>query len=137
MHTTRTILLFAPAALLTACDTTAPKALQRVNLSATIEPAHSSQSGPALDVIVSGTGGSVRITSAQLVLSHIKLANDAACSSSTDDDANDVNDANDATEGPEVNEPDDDNNDDHDCAPVRVQPLLVDLPLDGTTKVIL
>jgi len=138
MHTTRTILLFAPAALLTACDTTAPKALQRVNLSATIEPAHSSQSGPALDVIVSGTGGSVRITSAQLVLSHIKLANQAGCSSSADDadDADEANDLDDATEPPEANEPDD-TNDDHDCAPVRVQPLLVDLPLDGTTKVIL
>jgi len=70
----------------------------------------------------------VRITSAQIVLSRIKLANDAACSSSTDDDANDVSDANDATEGPEANEPDDANNDEHDCEPVRVDPVQVNLP---------
>jgi len=138
MLATRSILLFAPAALLLgACNSTNPPATQRINVSAMIASGPSAQPGPARDVIVSGSGGSVRITSAQIVLSHIKLANDAACSSSTDDDANDVSDANDATEGPEANEPDDANNDEHDCEPVRVDPVQVNLPLDGTTKVIL
>ena len=138
MLATRSIMLFAPAALLlSACNSTGPQAAQRINVSAMIASGPSAQPGPARDVIVSGSGGSVRITSAQIVLSHIKLANDAACSSSTDDDANDVSDANDATEGPEANEPDDANNDEHDCEPVRVDPVQVNLPLDGTTKVIL
>src|SRR2546426_12562725 len=138
MLTTRSIMLFAPAALLlSACNSTGPHAAQRINVSAMIASGPSAQPGPARDVIVSGSGGSVRITSAQIVLSHIKLANDAACSRSTDDDANDVSDANDATEGPEANEPDDANNDEHDCEPVRVDPVQVNLPLDGTTKVIL
>jgi len=133
MHSTRSILLLAPAALLlTACDATAPKTLQRVNLSTTIEPAHSSQSAPALDVIVSGTGGSVRITSAQMTLSHIKLASgDVTC---TDDDPNEADDANDQ---PDANETEADDNDEAECPPVRVEPVQVDLPLDGTTKVIL
>ena len=88
MHSTRSILLLAPATLLlTACDATAPKTLQRVNLSTTIESARSSQSAPALDVIVSGTGGTVRITSAQLMVSHIKLASNTTCSAEADDDA--------------------------------------------------
>jgi hypothetical protein len=138
MHVTRSALLLAPVALLlTACDATAPKASQRINLSATIGSAQSSLSGPARDVIVSGSGGTVRITSAQVTLSHIKLANDAACSSATDDETNDATDASDANEGPEANEPDDDNNDEHDCEPVRIDPVVVDLPLDGTTRVVL
>jgi len=135
MNSTRFVLYLAPMALLLgACDSTAPNASQRINLSATIgsAAAHSSLSGPVADVIVSGTGGSVRITSAQIVLSHIKLTSDAACA--TDDDENDADDANDQ---PDANETDADNNDEHDCESVRVEPVLVDLPLDGTTKVIL
>ncbi len=135
MPSTRSILLLAPAALLlTACDATAPKTLQRVNLSTTIESARSSQSAPALDVIVSGTGGTVRITSAQLMVSHIKLASNTTCSAEADDDANDADDANDQ---PDANETDADDNDDEECEPIRVEPVQVDLPLDGTTKVIL
>ena len=138
MHATRSVLLLAPVALLlTACNATGPKASQRINLSATIgSAAQASLSGPARDVIVVGSGGSVRITSAQVTLSHIKLANDAACSSTTDDDTNTASGATDTNEGPDANEPDD-NNDDHDCEPVRVDPLVVNLPLDGTTKVVL
>src|SRR6266496_1233498 len=129
MHTTRSILLLAPVAfLLTACDSTAPRPLQRINLSTTIGPAAASaRPGIVADLIVSGTGGSVRITSAQMTLSHIKLASgDVTC---TDDDANEADDAND--------QPEADDNDEAECPPVRVEPVQVDLPLDGTTKVIL
>src|SRR6266511_160056 len=132
MHTTRSILLLAPVAfLLTACDSTAPRPLQRINLSTTIGPAAASaRPGIVADLIVSG--GSVRITSAQMTLSHIKLASgDVTC---TDDDANEADDANDQ---PDANETEADDNDEAECPPVRVEPVQVDLPLDGTTKVIL
>ena len=136
MHTTRFVLHFAPVALLlTACDSTAPHPMQRVNLSATIGP-RASQSGSFADVIVTGTGGTVRITSAKVVLSHIELASDAACANDANDDADEADDANETPDQPEANEPNTENNDEHDCE-VQVDPVTVDLPLDGTTKVIL
>src|SRR5437867_6874572 len=133
MHTTRSVLYLAPVALLlTACDSTAPHPMQRVNLSATIGP-RASLSGPLADLIVTGTGGTVRITSARVTLSHIRLASDAPCANDTEED--ETNDADDANEQPEANEPDGENNDEHDCR-VHVEPVVVDLPLDGTTKVV-
>ena len=133
MHPNRSILNFAPVVLLlTACDSTAPHPMQRVNLSATIGP-RASLSGPLADLIVTGTGGTVRITSAQVTLSHIRLASDAPCANDTEDETNDADDANDQ---PEANDqPDEENNDEHDCR-VHVEPVFVDLPLDGTTKVV-
>jgi len=136
MNATRFVLHLAPVALLlTACESTSPHPMQRLNLSTTIGP-RSSLSGPAADVIVSGSGGSVRITSAQVVLSHIELKSDAACASDANDDADEANDAGDATDHPDANAPDTENNDEHDCE-VQVDPVTVDIPLDGTTKVIL
>jgi len=136
MHGTRSLLLLAPAALVfTACSPTAPHPSQRISLSATISSAaHSAASGIAADVIVGGSGGKVRITSAQMVLSHLKLASDAACSSSSDGEAAE---ATGATESPDASEPDGNNNDEHDCESMDVAPVLINLPLDGTTKVIL
>jgi len=68
MNSTRFVLQFAPVALLlTACDSTAPHPMQRVNLSATIGP-RASLSSPSADLILTGTGGTVRITSAKVVL---------------------------------------------------------------------
>jgi len=136
MNSTRFVLQFAPVALLlTACDSTAPHPMQRVNLSATIGP-RASQSGPFADVIVTGTGGTVRITSVKVVLSHIELASDAACANNANDDADEADDADDTNDQPDANEPDTENNDEHDCE-VQVEPVTVDIPLDGTTKVIL
>jgi len=129
MHGTRSLLLLAPVALLfTACSPTAPHPSQRISLSATIgSAAHSAASGIAADVIVGGSGGKVRITSAQMVLSHLKLAGDAACSSSSDGEATEA----------DASEPDGNDNDENDCESMDVAPLLIDLPLDGSTKVIL
>jgi hypothetical protein len=95
--------------------------MQRVNLSATIGP-RAALSGPLADLVVTGSGGTVRITSAQVTLSHIRLASDAPCANDTED-----NDADDANDPPEADE--------HDCR-VHVEPVVVDLPLDGTTKVV-
>src|SRR5258708_21466990 len=81
MHTSRLALFAAPAVLLfTACETTAPRPMARLSLSAGISASavHAAPSGPAMDVIVSGTGGSVKITSAQIVLSDLRLKS-AAC----------------------------------------------------------
>ncbi|HYR17000.1 MAG TPA: hypothetical protein VEQ67_22715, partial [Mycobacterium sp.] len=121
------------ALLLTACDSTSPRPLQRINLSTTIGPAAASATpGIVADLIVNGTGGSVRITSAQMTLSHIKLASgDVTC---TDDDANEADDANDQ---PDANETDADDQDENECPSIRGDPVQVNLPLDGTTKVIL
>jgi hypothetical protein len=138
MHASRFILHLAPVTLLlTACNSTAPLPSQRISLSATIGSAGApAASGPAMDVIVSGTNGKVRITSAQVVLSHIELASDAACTTDANADANDANDATDPPGQPGASEPDAANNDEHDCG-VEVDPVLVNLPMDGTTKVIL
>src|SRR6266576_2520854 len=133
MHTTRFVLQFAPVALLlTACDSTAPHPMQRINLSTTIGP-RASLSSPMADLIVTGTGGTVRITSAKVVLSHIELASDAACAN---DAAAEADGANETPDQPEANAPDTENTDEHDCA-VQVDPVTVDLPLDGATTVIL
>jgi len=140
MHTTRSVLLLAPAALLlTACDSTAPRPLQHINLSTTIgSAAPSATPGIVADLIVSGTGGSVRITSAQMTLSHIKLASDTACAA--DDNEREHADSNETaadTNETDADNNDDDANDEHECEPIRVDPVQVNLPLDGTTKVIL
>ncbi len=135
MHATRCVLRLAPVALLlTACDSTSPRPLQRINLSTTIgSAAPSATPGIVADLIVSGTGGSVRITSAQMTLSHIKLASDTACAA----DDNEREHADEANDQPDANETDADDQDDNECPPIRVEPVQVNLPLDGTTKVIL
>ncbi len=136
MHGTRHILHLAPVALLlTACNSTAPIPSQRISLSTTIGP-RAAASGPAMDVIVTGTGGKVKIASAQVVLSHIELKSDAACTTDENADAKDANEADDATDPADASEPSADTNDEHDCE-VHLDPVLVDLPMDGTTKVIL
>lgn len=137
MEALRRILSFAPAALVVAaCESTAPRMSHHISLSATTGSLGAAAVGAALaDRVVTGTGGSVKITSAQLVLSRIKLASDAACTASSDD----ANDADEANEGPDVEagEPNDDNNEAGECAVVRAGPVLVDLPVDGSTQVFL
>ena len=140
MHATRSVLLLAPVALvLTACDSTAPRPLQRINLSTTIGPAAASATpGIVADLIVTGTGGSVRITSAQMTLSHIKLASDTACAANDEEREHaDSNETAADTSETEADNNDGDNNDEHECEAIRVDPVQVNLPLDGTTKVIL
>src|SRR6266403_2710718 len=103
MHTTRFVLQFAPVALLlTACDSTAPHPMQRVNLSTPIGP-RASLSSPMADLIVTGTGGTVRITSAKVVLSHIELSSAAACANDANDDAAEADGANETPDQPEAN----------------------------------
>jgi hypothetical protein len=153
MHTSRLALFAAPTVLLfTACETTAPRPMARLSLSAGISASavHAAPSGPAMDVIVSGSGGSVKITSAQIMLSDLRLKG-AACAGTEGDEhsadsveahdsaeAADSGEAADTThEGPDTNAVNGDNNDEHDCAPLDVGPVTVNLPLDGTTKVVL
>jgi hypothetical protein len=118
--------------LLTACNSTAPLPSQRLSLSTTIGSGAAHSSVAASDLVITGTGGSVKITSAQMVLSHIKLKSDAPCANTEADNPND------AGSGPdEATESDAEKNDEHDCDSMHLDPVLVDLPLDGTTKVIL
>jgi len=138
MQQIRRILFVAPAALLLAACATEPNAMQRVSVSTAIGSlgAHTASAGISADLIITGTGGSVKITSAQVTLSRIKLATDSACTSADDqhevDDSAEVADS----EPSEPSEPNDDNGE-SDCAVVRTGPVTVDLPLDGSTKVIL
>jgi hypothetical protein len=150
MHTQRFALLAVPAVLLfTACDSNAPS-MQRISLSTTIGSAglRASPSGPARDVIVSGSGGSVRITAAQVVLSDVRLEGGGTCAGVEADgvaeqdsaevaDSAEAADTDDVNEAPDTNEQDGDNNDEHDCEALNVGPVTVNLPLDGTTKVVL
>jgi hypothetical protein len=53
------------------------------------------------------------------------------------DDSADVADTDDVHETPDTSEHDGDNNDEHDCEPLNIGPVTVNLPLDGTTKVAL
>jgi hypothetical protein len=152
MHRTRFALLAVPAVLLlSACESTSPRTMQRVSLSTVIGApgARPSPSGPAADVIVSGSGGSVRITSAQIVLADVRLEGGGTCGGMEADvqdghDSADVGDsaevhdsaaehdsaeARDSSEAPDTNE--------HDCEALNVGPVTVNLPLDGTTKVAL
>ena len=145
MHTMRFALLAIPAVLLaTACDSTGPR-MQRVSLSTVIGTAGTrpAPSGPAADVIVSGSGGSVKITAAQLVLADVRLEGGGTCAGLEADDreggdSGDVRDsaaAHDSTEARDSSEASDTT--EHDCEPLNVGPVTVNLPLDGTTKVVL
>jgi hypothetical protein len=151
MNIVRRLCFLAPTALLlTACNSTEPNAMHRVSVSATTSASSARTSaGIVADLVVGGEGGSVTISSAEIVLSRLKLANNEACADDEDD-------------GDEVAEPNgapvvrsDDPNDDHDdgeddadgdegdgdhdegCPPLKVGPVLVTLPLDGTTTVVL
>ena len=159
MHTSRLALFAAPAVLLfTACETTAPRPMARLSLSAGISASavHAAPSGPAMDVIVSGTGGSVKITSAQIVLSDLRLKGAACAGTEGDEPSADSSEARDSAEAPDSAEAADsgeaadtahagsdsnavngDNNEEHDCAALDVGAVTVNLPLDGTTKVVL
>jgi len=153
MNVVRRLLLLAPAALVvTACNSTEPNAMHRISVSAAIASAGVRPSSAAIsaDLIVTGEGGSVKISSAQIVLSRLKLANNDPCAADSDD----VEEPEDSVEHSAVHDPADVDNDDHDqgedhddqgedqdeesgCAPIKAGPALVDLPLDGTTKVVL
>lgn len=158
MRLHRQISLVIPAALLfTACSTTDPNATHRISLSATTRSGNAAAVPAALaDLIVTGTGGSVKITSAQIELSHIKLASDSTCSSDDNDQNEEHADSSDANEehadSSDANGEHADSTGDHDdqgenhdgdqdhedgCAPVRADPVVVDVPLDGTTKIFL
>src|SRR6267142_2791300 len=105
MHTSRLALFAAPAVLLfTACETTAPRPMARLSLSAGIgaSAVHATPSGPAMDVIVTGSGGSVKITSAQIMLSDLRLKG-AACAGTEGDDA-DSSEAGDSAEAADTGE---------------------------------
>ncbi|HJS43418.1 MAG TPA: hypothetical protein VJ755_08090 [Gemmatimonadales bacterium] len=79
MNITHRILLATPATLLiVACGATEPNAMAPVNLSAAIAGAPAG-SGSARNLIVSDQNGSVSISSAQMVLSRIQLANNQPC----------------------------------------------------------
>lgn len=151
MHPTRFALLTVPAALLlSSCESTAPRPMARVSLSAAIAAgAHASPSGPAADVIVSGSGGSVKITSAQIVLADVRLKGGATCSGTTsgverDDtpDSAETNDSSAARDSAEAADSDaadtsEASDGEHDCEALDVGAVTVNLPLDGTTKVVL
>ena len=159
MKTVRRISLVIPAALLiAACSSTDPNATYRMSFSSTTASAGGGAHGSAAalaNLIVTGTGGSVTMSSAQIVLSRIKLANDMNCGDDegdqNGDDAQEADSAHDdGAEAADSTHDDDaeaadsahhddqgEHEDDEDCEPVRAGPVLVAVPLDGTTKIFL
>ncbi len=145
MKTLRQISLLIPAALLiAACSSTDPNAMHRISFSTTGSGgAGANGSAAALaNLIVTGTGGSVNISSAQIVLSRIKLANDVNCGDDEGDQSGDDAQEADSAHDDDAEEADSAHHDDqgeneNDCEPVRAGPVLVDVPLDGTTKIFL
>jgi len=154
MDTVQRALVVAPViAFLTACSSTEPNAMHHVTVSAAIASA-TVHAVPRLsaDLIVGDETGSVSIASAQIVLSRLKLQ-DGVCSGDDGDDAEgedaDTLDADDAPvvvsdepDDPDTNETDgeneeEDGDEDEGCPPLSVGPVLIDLPLDGTTAVVL
>lgn len=154
MHFVRRLLIVAPTALaLTACASTEPNGMYRVTVSAAItKPAARPATGLVADLIVGGEGGSVSISSAQIVLSRLKL-HDGVCADDEGDgeDADSLDDADgapmvvvDEPDEPDTNDVDDEHdgdqgedNNDEGCPPLTVGPVLIDLPLDGTSAVVL
>ena len=148
------LLIVAPVALtLTACASTEPNGMYRVTVSAAIAtPAARPATGLTADLIVGGEGGSVSISSAQIVLSRLKL-HDGVCADDEDEgeEADSLDDADgapmvvvDEPDEPDTNDVDDEhdgdqgeNEDDEGCPPLTVGPVLIDLPLDGTSTVVL
>ena len=153
MHIVRRLLIVAPTALaLTACASTEPNGMYRVTVSAAITTPARPATGLSADLIVGGEGGSVSISSAQIVLSRLKL-HDGVCADDENDgeDADSLDDADgapmvvaDEPDEPDTNDVDDEHDgdqgeDEHDdgCPPLTVGPVLIDLPLDGTSTVVL
>jgi hypothetical protein len=161
MYIVRRLLIVAPTALtLAACASTEPNGMYRVSVSAAIStPAARPATGLTADLIVGGEGGSVSISSAQIVLSRLRL-HDGICADDEGEgeDADSLDDADgapmvvadepddpdtvaDEPDHPDTNDVDDEHQgegeDDHGCPPLTVGPVLIDLPLDGTSTVVL
>src|SRR3954470_11785928 len=122
MHIAHRLLLIAPAALLiSACGSADPNSMHHVTVSV-------ANAGLNADLIVGNESGSVSISSAQIVLSRLKLHDDACI----DDDEKDVDDADETSGAPvaQADEPNDENEneDDAGCPPLKVGPVVVDLP---------
>jgi hypothetical protein len=111
----RCLVSLAPAAfVLVGCTGTAPKASQPLSLSVTTRSA-STASLPATSTVSAsiqiGTGAnSLTINQAQIVLSKIELSPSGTCATASEKD---------------------------DCDELQAGPAIVDLPVDGTTKVVL
>lgn len=143
MHSRSVLPVVSIALLLTACNSTEPN-LQHISLSAMIggaARASSATAGIVADQIITGTGGSVRVTAAELVLSHVKLASDTAgCAGESDDNDAPVQASatGDSTEHHDADSTEhEDDADEAECAPLHVGPVRVNLPLDGSTTVAL
>lgn len=151
MDTAHRLLRFAPIAfLVAACGSTDPNAMHRVSVSARIaSPSAHALPGVTADLIVGGEGGSVSISSAQIVLSRLKLHDDVCAGDDEGEEPDTLEGASGAPvvvadepddstdEGDDENNDEDDGDIDDDCPPLTVGPVLIDLPLDGTTAVVL
>ena len=160
MHITPRILLGTPAALLViACGATEPNAMHPVNLAAAIAGGAPAAGGGTENLIVGDQSGSVSISSAQMILSRIELANQSCAQSSgsvnqsdgdDDSDSTDVdNDDGESSDSTDVDNDDGESSDSTDvddddgasgsprasvCAPLQTGQVVVNLPLDGTTR---
>src|SRR5262245_66624928 len=99
MHITPRILLGTPAALLViACGATEPNAMHPVNLAAAIAGGATAAGGGTENLSVGDQSGSVSISSAQMILSRIELANQSCAQSSGSVNQSDGDDDSDSTD---------------------------------------
>ncbi|HTI05190.1 MAG TPA: hypothetical protein VL549_07730 [Gemmatimonadales bacterium] len=151
MHSRHALSVISLSLLFAACNSTEPN-LQHISLSTQVagasRAAGSASGGIVADQIITATGGSVRITAAQLVLSHVKLASDTAgCATDSSDDAAPVqasvmddstgHEHADSSEHPDSAEHEHDQDNEDECEPLHVGAVTVNLPLDGSTQVAL
>lgn len=97
---------------LAGCDATAPKALSVSITTNSIVPAGArfAASGLGADILIGSGANSLKITSVQLVLAKIELASSTPCTGTTGESG---------------------------CEELELGPVLVDVPLNGTTPAIL
>ena len=124
----------APLALtLVACSDAGPKATQPISFSITTASSHASlPAGSTVSAVIQiGSGAnSLKITQAQVTLEKIELAGSGTCAAETEESDQEAEPADAMT-----TEHEDDAEDD--CEELRVAPTLVNLPVDGTTKLVL
>lgn len=102
--------LVAVALLLAACNT-GPNASQSLSLSVANRSPSSASGSISANIQIGSGANSLTISQAQVVLKRIELASSSACDTTGEED--------------------------DDCGELHAGPTLVDLPVDGTTKVIL
>jgi hypothetical protein len=122
------VLSLAALLLVVACNGTGPNASQALHVSFTSRSITTPRAPVSAAIQIGSGANSLTINQAQMVLAEIELSPSGSCAT-TDDDTMAASDGMEGGGG-DMEEADD-------CDELQAGPMLVDLPVDGTTKVIL